>query len=60
MKYLQTEVTDLVQTELEKEAPMVITEEEEEAFQNADHCYTCHKKFRSNDKLRDHCHVLGE
>ena len=60
MKYLQTEVTDFVQIELEKEAPMVITKEEEEAFQNAEHCYTCHKKFRTHDKLRDHCHVLGE
>ena len=60
MKYLQTEVTDFVQLELEKEAPMLITKEEEESFQNAEHCYTCHKKLRSYEKLRDHCHVLGE
>ena len=59
MKYLQEEVTDYVQKELAKVAPMVITSSQEEAFQQAQTCYTCHKPFRTNDKNRDHCHVLG-
>ena len=47
-----------VQEELEKEAaPMLISEQEEREYQEAQFCYVCHKK--SLDLVKDHCHVLG-
>ncbi len=43
--------------------PMRITEQEEQSFKSATSCYTCGKKFRDipgpDNKVRDHCHVLG-
>ena len=59
MNYLRNDISDYVQEELEKAAaPMVISEQEEKEYQEAQFCYVCHKK--SPDLVKDHCHVLGE
>ena len=57
MKYLRNDISDYVQQEFEKVAPMVISETEEKQFQQAQFCYCCGKK--SSSLVRDHCHVLG-
>ena len=57
MKYLRNDISDYVQQEFGKVAPMVISEEEEREYQEAQFCYCCYKK--STSLMKDHCHVLG-
>ena len=41
--------------------PLIMTEEDEKAFQKATHCHICEKKYRVDDvPVRDHCHVTGK
>ena len=41
--------------------PLIMTEEDEEAFQKATHCHICEKKYKVDDvPVRDHCHVTGK
>ena len=56
-------VTDLVYEIGEKyadERPMVITEEEQESFDNATRCWICNSAIVDDDKVRDHCHYTGK
>ena len=45
-------------SELGKEK-MIITEEEQEQFNQASNCWICHKKLNLEDRVRDHCHYTG-
>ena len=38
---------------------MIITEEEEEQFKQATHCWICGKISNIQDRVRDHCHFTG-
>ena len=41
--------------------PLVITDEEEHAFQMADSCHVCKQPyFKSGKRVRDHCHITGK
>ena len=56
-------VTDLVYDIGKKYAddrPMLITEEEQESFDNATRCWVCNKDFVDDDKVRGHCHYTGK
>ena len=56
-------VTDLVYDLGQKYAedrPMVMTEEDQESFNNTTRCWICNKDFVDNDKVRDHCHFTGK
>ena len=45
-------------SELGKEK-MIITEEEEEQFNQASNCWICGKLLNIKDRVRDHCHYTG-
>ena len=45
-------------SELGKEK-MIITEEEQEQFNQASNCWICKKKLNLQDRVRDHCHYTG-
>ena len=56
-------VTDLVYDIGKKYAddrPMLITEEEQESFDNATRCWICNNDFVDDDNVRDHCHYTGK
>ena len=56
-------VTDLVYEIGKKYAedrPMIITEEEQETYNNATRCWVCNSDFVDDDKVRDHCHYTGK
>ena len=38
---------------------MVITEEEQEQFNQASNCWICEKLLNLDDRVRDHCHFTG-
>ena len=38
---------------------MVITEEEQEQFDNASDCWICGEELKNDNKVRDHCHYTG-
>ena len=40
--------------------PLVMTVRNERDFQNSTVCHICARKFREEDKVRDHCHITGE
>ena len=41
--------------------PLRMTKEDEQAFQKADECHICNKKFTDKDtQVRDHCHITGK
>ena len=41
--------------------PLIMTGEDEEAFDKATHCHICEKKYKVDDvPVRDHCHVTGK
>ena len=42
-----------------KERKMIITEEEEEQFNQASNCWICGKLLNIDDRVRDHCHYTG-
>ena len=39
---------------------MIITEEEQETFNNATQCWICNSAIAGDDKVRDHCHYTGK
>ena len=46
---------------MENEKGIVMSQEEEESFQNSKVCYLCGKEFSLEDqKVRDHCHLTGK
>ena len=56
-------VTDLTYEIGEKYADdrsMIITEEEQETFDNATQCWICNGAIVNDDKVRDHCHYTGK
>ena len=41
--------------------PLIMTEEDDEAFTKATHCHICEKRYKVDDvPVRDHCHVTGK
>ena len=41
--------------------PLIMTEEDEESFNEATHCHICEKRYKVDDvPVRDHCHVTGK
>ena len=62
LHFIQT-VTDLVYDIGKKYAddrPMLITEEDQDIFDNATRCWVCNNGFVGDDKVRDHCHYTGK
>ena len=56
-------VTDLVYeigNKYAEDRPMIITEEEQESFDNATTCWICKGDLTNDDKDRDHCHYTGK
>ena len=43
-----------------EDRPIVMTEEDQDSFNNATRCWVCNKDFVDNDKIRDHCHFTGK
>ena len=40
---------------------LIISEEEEDLFQESNNCWICEKRIDNDDeKVRDHCHVTGK
>ena len=40
--------------------PLRMTQKNEEAFQKAEKCHICDKKYTDKDiRVRDHCHITG-
>ena len=40
---------------------MILTEDDERNFKNADKCYICNKKYSAKDtRVRYHCHITGK
>lgn len=37
-----------------------LTQEEEESYLTANHCYLCEKSIGKEVKIRDHCHITGK
>ena len=51
---------DKIRKVLDNEKKMIITTDEEKAFQKCKVCNICEKKFKPTDvKVRDHCHISG-
>jgi hypothetical protein len=48
---------DIIKQILQKNTPMIITEEQEKQFQECDICYLCEKPVVN--KVRDHDHITG-
>ena len=52
--------------ELKVNVPIIMTEEDEENFKNATHCYLCEGEIEDNNHIRrgctvrDHCHMTGK
>ena len=44
---------------LKVNVPIIMTEEDEENFNNATVCGICDKEL-GDDKVRDHCHMIGK
>ncbi|XP_033762615.1 uncharacterized protein LOC117344073 [Pecten maximus] len=60
INYLMEEERE-IQHILEDIEPMVMTQEDQETFDNTAKCYLCNNYFKNNkDKVRDHCHVTGK
>ena len=38
---------------------IIMTKKDNENFNNAEECFYCCKKFKDDDKVRDHCHFTG-
>ena len=55
--------TDLVyeiRNKYAEDRPMIITEEEQESFDNATTCWICKVDLTNDDKDQDHCHFTGK
>ena len=51
---------DKIRKVLDNEKKMIITTDEEKAFQKCKVCNICDMKFKQDDvKVRDHCHITG-
>ena len=48
----------VMKTEFDK--PLKMTKEDEEKFQKADECHICNKKYETDVRVRDHCHITGK
>lgn len=63
MKWLQEVVVPFLTNNIKPQAEMIISDEEEKMFRASNRCYCCLKRFRDmsgdDNKVRDHCHVLG-
>ena len=63
MKWLQEVVVPFLTNNIRPRVEMIISEEEEKMFKASTRCYCCLKRFRDmsgdDNKVRDHCHVLG-
>ena len=62
MSLLKEEMVPYLTDRIVPNVPMQITEIEEQSFKSATSCYCCNKYFRDipgQEKLRDHCHVMG-
>lgn len=62
MKLLRDEMVPYLSDKIIPCVPMRITKTEEDSFKAATACYSCRKNFKDipgQEKLRDHCHVLG-
>ena len=56
IKWLEEDVKKISELENRK---MIITEEEQEQFNQASDCWICKKKLNIQDRVRDHCHFTG-
>ena len=56
IKWMEEDVREI--SELGKQK-MIITEEEQEQFNQASDCWICNKKLNLEDRVRDHCHYTG-
>ena len=56
IKWLEEDVKKIANIEKKK---MIITEEEQEQFNQASNCWICKKKLNLKDRVRDHCHYTG-
>ena len=56
IKWLEEDVKEIANLGNKK---MVITEEEEEQFNQASNCWICRKSLNIQDRVRDHCHYTG-
>ena len=57
LKMIAYEIQDFLQYSFE---PIRMSDEEEEAFENAEKCYVCDKPFSIDDwKVKDHSHISG-
>ena len=56
IKWVEKDVREI--SELGKQK-MIITEEEQEQFNQASVCWICEKKLNLEDRVRDHCHYTG-
>ena len=56
IKWLEEDVKKI--SELGKQK-MIITEDEQEQFNQASNCWICDKKLNIEDRVRDHCHYTG-
>ena len=52
-------IKDRILNELKVNVPIIMTEEDEDNFNNATHCGICDHEL-GNDKVRDHCHMAGK
>ena len=59
-------IKDKIMDELKVNVPIIMTQEDEDNFKNATHCYLCEDKIDDSDhlqrglKVRDHCHMTGK
>ena len=62
MKCMFEEVTkcqNIIRYDFNK--PLIMTSEDDKAFDKATHCHICEKKYKVDDvPVRDHCHVTGK
>ena len=56
IKWLEEDVKKISELGNQK---MIITEEEQEQFNQASDCWICKKKLNLEDRVRDHCHYTG-
>ena len=59
-------ITDKIMNELKVNVPIIMTEEDEDNFENATQCYLCGNEMEDNNhiqrgcKVRGHCHMTGK
>ena len=59
-------IKDQIMDKLKVDVPIIMTEEDEDNFNNATQCYLCEMEIENNNhiqrgcKVRDHCHMTGK